>query len=99
MDLWFCITTNYRGPPEGLYWIHTKRNNQMPVDLISATAVAAGIITLSEMGDKEWTNQWIRVMYNDDDGSEVLRLIVKDDILGAADHIVDALWWCVFPTK
>jgi hypothetical protein len=64
----------------------------MSVDLISATAVAAGIITLSEMGDKEWTNQWIRVMHNDDEGSEVLRLIVKDDILGAADHIVNALW-------
>jgi hypothetical protein len=69
---------------------------KLPVDLISATAVAAGIITLSEMGDKEWT---VDLMYNDDDGSEVLRLIVKDDILGAADHIVDALWWCVFPTK
>jgi hypothetical protein len=26
MNLWFCITTNYRGPPEGLYWIHTKGN-------------------------------------------------------------------------
>ncbi len=36
MDLWFCITTNYRGPPEGLYWIHTKGNKQMTAFLTKA---------------------------------------------------------------
>jgi hypothetical protein len=33
MDLWFCITPNYRGPPEGLYWIHTKRTKQMTAQI------------------------------------------------------------------
>jgi len=39
-----------------------------------------------------FTPKMIREMFNLPGGDEELRLIVRDDIAGAADKIVNALW-------
>jgi len=38
------------------------------------------------------TAENIRQMHESAEGAEILRLIVRDDLGGAADIIVDALW-------
>ena len=35
---------------------------------------------------------WIRTIHRLPDGAEALRLIVRDDILGAGSAVADALW-------
>jgi hypothetical protein len=40
---------------------------------------------------------WIRTIHRLPDGAEALRLIVRDDIQGAASAVADALWIVHFP--
>jgi hypothetical protein len=35
---------------------------------------------------------WIRTIHRLPDGAEALRLIVRDDIMGAGSAVADALW-------
>jgi len=38
------------------------------------------------------TAAWIRTLHRLPDGAEALRLIVRDDIMGAGSAVADALW-------
>lgn len=55
----------------------------------------AGMIAQSVSGPLErnlHTASWIRTIHRLPDGAEALRLIVRDDILGAGSAVADALW-------
>jgi phosphoglycerate-specific signal transduction histidine kinase len=54
------------------------------------TALAALIAQAVEMDTH--TASWIRTIHRLPDGAEALRLIVRDDIMGAGSAVADALW-------
>ena len=69
----------------------------MTIDLTAATALAFAIVTCRwEPKGPRWEQDEltavIRALQNTPDGAELLRLIVRDDILGAADTVANALW-------
>ena len=53
----------------------------------------AGLISQSAQGTGNLhAGSWIRTIHRLPDGAEALRLIVRDDILGAGQAVADALW-------
>jgi len=60
--------------------------------LAAAHALAAAIVTLTERQQLDDVTAVIRALQNTSDGAEWLRLIVRDDILGAANIVANALW-------
>jgi len=60
---------------------------------IPSTAVLTLIgATIREVGNDPRTADDIRQMHQHPGGAEILRLIVRDDLGGAASIITDALW-------
>ena len=57
-----------------------------------AHALAAAIVTLTERQRPDDVTAVILALQNTSDGAEWLRLIMRDDILGAADTVANALW-------
>ncbi|NBS68850.1 hypothetical protein EBT31_08020 [bacterium] len=58
-------------------------------------ALAALIFQATSQGRLErnlHTASWIRTIHRLPDGAEALRLIVRDDIMGAGSAVADALW-------
>ena len=49
-------------------------------------------MTLTERQQPDDVTAVIRALQNTSEGAESLRLIVRDDILGAADTVANALW-------
>ena len=69
----------------------------MTIDLPAAHALAFAIVTCRwEPKGARWQQDEltavIQALQNTPEGAEVLRLIVKDDILGAANTVCNALW-------
>ena len=62
------------------------------IALPAAHALAAAIVTLTECQQSDDVTAVIRALQNTSEGAESLRLIVRDDILGAADTVANALW-------
>ena len=62
------------------------------IALPAAHALAAAIVTLTERQHSDDVTAVIRALQNTSEGAESLRLIVRDDILGAADTVANALW-------
>ena len=62
------------------------------IALPAAHALAAAIVTLTERQQSDDVTAVIRALQNTSEGAESLRLIVRDDILGAADTVANALW-------
>ena len=62
------------------------------IALPAAHALAAAIVTLTECQQPDDVTAVIRALQNTSEGAESLRLIVRDDILGAADTVANALW-------
>ena len=50
------------------------------------------MIVAAAITDPELTAENIRLMHNEEQGSETLRLIVRDNLGGAGDVIANALW-------
>jgi hypothetical protein len=60
---------------------------------ISDVNALAALISQSAQGRGNLhAASWIRTIHRLDDGAEALRLIVRDDILGAGQAVADALW-------
>ena len=55
------------------------------------TLTAIGEMMVESVADPR-TAENIRVMHTTDEGAEILRLIVRDNLGGAADVIANALW-------
>lgn len=55
-------------------------------------ALAAMIAQTAQGRGNLHAASWIRTIHRLPDGAEALRLIVRDDILGAGSAIADALW-------
>ena len=55
-------------------------------------ALAALIVQSTQGRGNDHAASWIRTIHRLPDGAEALRLIVRDDILGAASAVADALW-------
>jgi hypothetical protein len=55
-------------------------------------ALAALIAQCSEGRGNLLGASWIRTIHRLPDGAEALRMIVRDDILGAGSAVADALW-------
>ena len=62
------------------------------IALPAAHALAAAIVTRTERQQSDDVTAVIRALQNTSEGAESLRLIVRDDILGAADTVANALW-------
>ena len=62
------------------------------IALPAAHALASAIVTLTECQQPDDVTAVIRALQNTSEGAESLRLIVRDDILGAADTVANALW-------
>ena len=76
--------------------LYTLRVNQTETmilhPLAAAHALAAAIVTLTERQQPDDVTAVIRALHNTSDGAEWLRLIVRDDILGVANIVANALW-------
>jgi len=59
---------------------------------LSTTALVMIGATIREAGSDPRTADNIRQMHQHAEGAEILRLIVRDDLGGAASIITDALW-------
>ena len=55
-------------------------------------ALAALIVQSTQGRGNDHAASWIRTIHRLPDGAEALRLIVRDDILGAGSAVADALW-------
>jgi len=55
-------------------------------------ALAALIAQSAQGRGNDHAASWIRTIHRLPDGAEALRLIVRDDILGAGSAVADALW-------
>lgn len=55
-------------------------------------ALAALIVQSTQGRGNDHAASWIRTIHRLPDGAEALRMIVRDDILGAASAVADALW-------
>jgi hypothetical protein len=55
-------------------------------------ALAALIAQSTQGRGNDHAASWIRTIHRLPDGAEALRLIVRDDILGAGSAVADALW-------
>ena len=55
-------------------------------------ALAALIAQSAQGRGNDHAASWIRTIHRLPDGAEALRMIVRDDILGAGSAVADALW-------
>ena len=55
-------------------------------------ALAALIAQSAQGRGNQHAASWIRTIHRLPDGAEALRMIVRDDILGAGSAVADALW-------
>lgn len=55
-------------------------------------ALAALIVQSTQGRGNDHAASWIRTIHRLPDGAEALRMIVRDDILGAGSAVADALW-------
>jgi cell division FtsZ-interacting protein ZapD len=60
--------------------------------MISTTALTMIGDVIRESAADPRTAENIRTIHQTAEGAEILRLIVRDDLGGAADTIADALW-------
>ncbi len=59
---------------------------------ITADQINTIAFVIADVLDDETAKDMILEMNKSQEGSNLLRLIVRDDICGAADRIADALW-------
>ena len=76
-------------PPDLLQY---SQFNQPLMTRLTTTALRLIGATIREAGSDPRTADNIRQMQQHPEGAEILRLIVRDDLGGAASIISDALW-------
>lgn len=59
---------------------------------LSTAALTMIGAAIAEVGNDPRTAENVRQMHSTPEGAEILRLIVRDDLGGAADTIANALW-------
>jgi len=62
-------------------------------------ALAALIAQAAQGRGNLYAASWIRTIHRLPDGAEALRLIVRDDLQGAASAVADALWIAPLPNS